>query len=211
MVDLRRASTLAGRAVMYEISLYRSLFRWVTRRPATRDPQVLVVGYARDVTPLTCLWIFASAVEMPIAHVLVPWESVRTVLLVVSVWGLVWMFGLLASLRTRPHLSGPETLQLRYSSRREVELAWADVREVRMDRRDTGSSIRPVIPRETERGTDLQIGVGGQVNVTALLRRPVPVRLPDGVTEVVQVSFLVDDPREFVAHARERLTAVQPA
>ena len=39
-------------------------------------------------------------------HFLIPWEAVRIALLAVSVWGLVWMIGLLASLNVHPPAGG---------------------------------------------------------------------------------------------------------
>src|SRR5215207_11759459 len=58
--DRRSVFSLARRAVMFELRLYRSLYRWVTRRPVVPSPDVEAVGYSRAVTPVMLLWIFAS-------------------------------------------------------------------------------------------------------------------------------------------------------
>jgi hypothetical protein len=57
-------------------------------------------------------------------------------------------------------------------------------------------------PRDTEDGADLQVGVSGQVNVHARLRRPTMVTTGKGPMEIVGLSFFADDPRALVAHAR---------
>ena len=63
-------------------------------------------------------------------------------------------------------------------------------------------------PRETESGLDLQVGVSGQVNVHARLRRPTVVTTAKGPMEVVELSFFADDPQTPVSHAR-RIIAPQ--
>ena len=154
------------------------------------------------------LWIFASAAEVPLVHLLVPWEGVRFVLLLASVWGLVWMVGLLASLYVYPHLLGPATLRVRYGASHSIALPWDAVASLTHRRQDLDSSVWTLQPRETEDGVDLQVGVSGQVNVHARLRRPTVVTTAKGPMEVVELSFFADDPQALVAHAR-RIIAPQ--
>ena len=86
MTDLRprAALSLVRRGVMFELRLYRSLLRWFARRPAVPGGDVEPFTYAKTVTPVMWLWIFASAAELPLVHVLIPWEAVRIALLVVG-------------------------------------------------------------------------------------------------------------------------------
>lgn len=198
--------SLARHAVVFELRLYRSLLRWVTRRPdvpgGTADP----FGYAQAVTPVMWLWIFASAVEIPLIHVLVPWHTVRIAGLVLGVWGLVWMVGLLASLRVYPHLLDDAALRVRHGASTDISLPWDAVAAVRSERRDLPSTVWTLQPRETaDGGTDLQVGVSGQVNVTATLHRPTTVRTAKGDMEITALSFLADDPRALVTRARQHL------
>ena len=95
MADLLR---LLRRGVLFELRLYRSLLRWLARRPDVPRSGAEAFGYSREVTPLLLVWIFASAIEIPFFHLLIPWHSVRVIGLVVSVWGLLWMLGFLAGL-----------------------------------------------------------------------------------------------------------------
>jgi hypothetical protein len=200
-----RLWALAKHAVVFELRLYRSLFQWLIRRPdlGARDDQPFT--YAKSVTPVMWLWIFASAAELPLAHLLVPWEGVRFVLLLTGVWGLVWMIGLLASLYVYPHLLGPTTLVVRYGASHRIALSWDAVESISHRQRDLDSTVWTLQPRETEDGVDLQVGVSGQVNVHAHLRRPTVVSTAKGPMEVVELSFFADDPRAVVAHARRSL------
>jgi hypothetical protein len=192
--------------VLFELRLYRSLLRWVARRPAIPGGDVEVFTYAKTVTPVIWLWIFASAAELPLAHVLVPWEAVRIALLVVGAWGLVWMVGLLASLHVYPHLLGRSSLRVRHGSTVDLAIPWEAIDSLTVARRDLPSTVWTLQPRETERGTDLQVAVSGQVNVHAVLRRPTTFATHKGDLEVAEVSFWADEPRALVRAARERLS-----
>lgn len=161
--------------------------------------------YARTVTPVMWLWIFASAAELPLVHLLVPWEWLRISLLVVGVWGLVWMVGLLASLYVHPHLLGAGRLRVRYGASHTVEVPWAAVASVTYKDEDLESTVWTLQPRESDRGTDLQVGVSGRVNVHAALREPTEVATAKGPMRIVELSFFADEPRPLVARARTHL------
>ena len=208
MPDVRTLLSYGRRGLMYELSLYRSLFRWVARRPSVGNGDV-PVGYAQLVTPVTLLWIFASAVEVPIVHLLLPWDGIRTAVLVLSLWGLLWMIGLLASLRVHPHLMSASQLRVRHGARIDLPIPWEAIAGITAVHTDLPSSIRTLQPVPTGTGVDLHVAVGGETNVRADLRRPLPLRTPGGVVEAVAVSFVVDDPRDFLARSRERIAAAQ--
>lgn len=200
-----RIVALAKHAVVFELRLYRSLLRWLIRRPDHGGPEDVPFTYAKTVTPVMWLWIFASAAEVPLMHLLVPWDSVRIALLAVGVWGLVWMVGLLASLYVYPHLLGPTTLRVRYGASHSITLPWDAIASMTHKQRDLDSTVWTLQPRETDDGVDLQVGVSGQVNVHARLRRPTIVSTAKGEMEIAELSFFADDPRAFVTRARTML------
>ena len=204
---LRRLWGLARHAVVFELRLYRSLARWLARRPDHGGPDDQPVGYARTVTPVMWLWILASAAELPLVHVLVPWHGVRIALLVVGVWGLVWMVGLLASLSVYPHLLGPERLRVRYGASHDISLPWDAVASVSSKQEDLDSTVWTLQPQETDEGTQLRVGTSGKVNVHLRLRRPTVVSTAKGDLEVVRLSFFADEPRDVATRVRERLAA----
>lgn len=208
-LTLQRLWGLARHAVVFELRLYRSLLRWLARRPDHGGPSDEPVGYARTVTPVMWLWILASAAELPLVHVLVPWDGVRIALLVVGVWGLVWMVGLLASLYVYPHLLGPDRLRVRYGASHDIALPWDAVATVATKHQDLDSTVWTLQPEETDQGTHLRVGVSGRVNVHLRLHRPTTVSTAKGDLEIVRLSFFADDPREVVARARTRLGVVE--
>jgi len=206
-LSLARLYALAKHAVVFELRLYRSLVRWVCRRPDLGGHDDVPFTYARSVTPVMWLWIFASGTEVAVVHILVPWDGVRIALLVVGIWGLVWMVGLLASLRVYPHVLGRATLRVRHGASHSITLPWDAIASVTHNRKDLDSSVWTLQQRETEHGVDLQVGVSGQVNVHARLREPTTVSTAKGPMEIVELSFFADEPRALVADARTILAA----
>lgn len=194
-------------ALVVEVAMYRNLLRWAFRRPAVprgAEP----VGYARAVTPVMGLWIFASAAELPLVHVLIPWDGVRIAALVLGVWTVVWMLGALAGLRVYPHLLTEEGLRVRNGAMTQVVIPWGAVAGVRKVDLDLPSSMWTLQPEETDDGTHLRVGVSGRANVTVALRAPLRVR-PSRRHDltVTSVSFWVDEPREVVRALQARATA----
>ena len=122
MTLLRRLPGLLRDALLYELSLYRSLVRWLARRPDVPGG-ARPIGYSRLVAPMLWLWIFGSTVEVVVVEVVLrhldqPWaDAARVPLLVLGIWGVVWMLGMLASYRVRPHLITDTGLQVRSGAR----------------------------------------------------------------------------------------------
>lgn len=195
-------------AVRFELRLYVALGRWLVRRPAVPEGAT-AWGYARLATPVMWLWIFASAMELPLAHVLVPWPAVRLTLLVVGVWGLVWMVGVLASYHVYPHTVDEEGVRVRLGKSADVCVPWDRIASVTTVDRDLPSSIRTFQPLTTDRGVDLQIGVSARANIHLALTEPMPVTVKGEPMSVTALTFLVDDPREFVAALQQRLALSQ--
>ncbi|MFY0407505.1 hypothetical protein [Solicola sp. PLA-1-18] len=194
-------------ALAYEVGMYRSLARWVARRPSLGGPDARPHGYARLVGPMLWLWIFGSAVEVVVLHVLIPWPVVQLVALVLGVWGLVWMLGLLASYRVFPHLLERDRLRVRSGALVDVAVPWAAVESVGTGDEDLESSIRSLQPIETERGTHLRVGVSGRVNVHLTLVEPTQVRTPRGPMTIVRLSLWADDPRDLARDVRAAASA----
>ncbi len=80
---VRRARTLAWAALRLEVTLYRALGRWITRRPEV-PAGTTPISYSGLVAPMLWLWIFGSATEVVVldgihARVDVPLEQIASV------------------------------------------------------------------------------------------------------------------------------------
>lgn len=200
-----RARRLARAAARMEAGVWRSLFLVVTRRRPGQGPGVETFRYAREVVPLLWAFLAVSLVELPVVHVLLPWETVRLVVLVVSVWGLLWTAGLLASMKVFPHLQSADGMRLRYGATVDVEVPWSAVQDVRGGRGSyPGSTVQTV---EDEDGTTAVVAVMRQTKVDIRFLEPTTIALPDGPVEVVRLRVYADRPHDFVAAARTRLEA----
>ncbi|MBA2630207.1 MAG: hypothetical protein H0U84_04205, partial [Thermoleophilaceae bacterium] len=54
---------------------------WIARRSITRDAGAVAFGYASLLTPILIAFIAVSAIEIPVVHLLMPWETIRRVFL----------------------------------------------------------------------------------------------------------------------------------
>lgn len=200
---------LARRAVTYELGMWRSLYRWVFRRPASRDPGAVAFGYSGMVTSLLIVFIVVSAIEIPVIHLVVPWEGLRLALDALGVYGLLWMFGLLASLRVYPHIVADPGLRVRNGFSLDVTIAWDDIDTIRSRGRDLPGPTVQV--DHAEAGTVLKIGMMRQTNIDVTLRRPVsvPVAKTNG-EPVSELRFYADDANALIAAARRHLAARLP-
>jgi len=182
--------------IRFEVGIWKSLFLWITRRVAGMHPGAEAFAYHRQIAPLLGAFIFVSAIELPVVHLLIPWDTVRLVVLFVSVWGLLWMFGLLASMKVFPHLLDEEGMRIRYGTGIDVFVPWDAVESVAAKRRsvESGRSL------QVEAGV-ATIPVMKQTRVDVTLRTPVVV----AGEEVSEVRLYADSAKTFVPAARERL------
>lgn len=189
---------------MMEIWGYLSIFRFVFRRPKVpRGAQAF--SYHQLVMPLLTVFIVVSAVELVVVDVLVRrWEGVRIALLVLGIWGLIWMFGLLLGFVTRPHAVGPDGIRLRSGAELDIALRWDQVEAVTRRQR-TAHDKQPQISVDEHGSRTLHLHMQNQTNVRISLHSPVTVRLPRGPQTVSTVELWADEPDAFVDAAQEQL------
>ena len=201
---MRTAVSLARRAVAFEIALYRSLFRWVTRRPDVPAGGV-AFGYVGAVALLLWVFISVSAVELVVVHVLLPWESVRLVADIIGIWGLVWMLGLAASYTVHPHVVTESGLRIRQGHGIDITVPWEAVATVGVRERSRDTSKALQVDR-SEQAVVLNVVLGSRTDVDVRLRRPLLVPVRGDEEAVTEIRLYADEPRLFVAAVREHLT-----
>ncbi len=197
-----KALTLVRKAVRFELGLWKSLYRWVFRRPRVSEPGAKAFTYASVVTPVLVGITVVSLIEIPVLHLLLPWQGVRVVLFLLGVQTLFWMLGLLASYIVHPHVIGASGLRIRYSSGLDFTLDWAQVESVR-------TRLRSLSKNRTVQhdGDVLCVGVASQTNIDVVLRGPTVVPLFWGQTSepFSELRFYADNPASLLAEARERI------
>lgn len=198
---LDRVRRLLWRAVRMEVGVWRSVWRFVTRR-GIAPPGADRFGYDKPLRPILIAFIAVSAIEIPIVDLLVhPWPWIRIPLLVLGIWGATWMLGLLFGYLTCPHTVGPEGIRLRHGDEFEIVLPWGDVASVasRAHGRGDGKTFQfhdGVLAITIQDGTSLELET----------EHPVEVRLPNGRRHEVRViRFDVDDRAAFLVSVRRHL------
>ena len=197
---MRSVSALARRVVTFELGLYRSLFRWVTRHPDVPSDAV-AFGYIGAVAAILWAFIFGSATELVVLHLILPWETVRIIVDVLGIWGLAWMLGMMASFRVHPHLVSDSGLRIRHGAATDIAVTWDDIATIRARERSRDKSRAIQLDRD-EGSAVLNVVIASRTNVDITLRRPLVVPLRTGEESVSELRFYVDDARELVRRVR---------
>ncbi|GLZ29330.1 hypothetical protein Lesp02_15200 [Lentzea sp. NBRC 105346] len=138
--------------------------------------------------------------EIVLVELVVPWAWLRTVLLVVAIYGVIWMFGYYSGLHTRPHYIDFERLVLRNGH---LAAASVDVGFVNAARRETHEKYKGLVAVE-----DDVVAVPG-MNGTALtltLEPETPVQVQGrGTVRAREIRFDADDPEAALRSIRQRL------
>ena len=198
----RRLAALVAKYAVLELRLYLALIRWCLRRrdvPAGAEPW----GYAQLVTPVMWLWIFGSATELVVLHLLLTWERIRLAADVVSAWGLIWMLGTLAAYRIRPHVLTDQELLLRNGVYHQIAVPTAAIATATVRETELRSSVFPLQVDDDR----LSLGVSGRTNVVLALHQPTPIATAKGVVDARVVALWLDDPRAFAARVNETARA----
>jgi hypothetical protein len=201
MTVVRRIGALARHAVLFEVAIYVALWRWIARRPAV-PPSATPIPYSRIVAPVMWLFIWGSAIEVVAVDLVVHhfgWATVRIPLLALGIWSVMWMVGMLAAMRTRPHVLTATDLRLRAGLRGELVLPLTAVDRVTTRQSELSSTMKSY----EVTGDTLLVGVSGRTNVQLALYGPTTLLTPKGAVEVERVGMWVDEPRSVTTLLRQ--------
>lgn len=203
-----RARSLAVRALGIEKVMYASIGRAITRRPMTASGAKGFAYHSQSVVPIVA-FIVVSAVEVVAIDVIVHrWLWLRVPLLIIGIWGLVWMIGLLCAHLMRPHTVGADGVRVRNGLDLDAHVTWEDVYSVGLTKRIFDAKATSVI--DDGDGRSLVMSVSGQTNIEVVLERPTPVALPGlppkgGEQVIDRLHLWTDEPKEFLDAVREHI------
>ena len=200
---VRRAPAVLRDLLLTELALYGQLVRWIIRRPDV-PAGATPVPYSRLATPVVWLFIFGSTVEVVAFDLILSrWLTfLRIPFLVLGIWGVVWMLGLMASYRMRPHLVTDTDLHVRNMARTDVVVPLDAITRVQVADLDEGGirAVRVVDDR-------LLVLVSGRTNLQLTLAEGTPIAIAHGEITPATVGLWVDEPREVAELVRRRLSA----
>jgi hypothetical protein len=188
----------ARRAARFEAGMWRSLARWLVRRPHV-PPEGTAFAYRGPLVALILVFFMVSLLDVVALDLLVPWPWtwLRFTVLILGVWGTVWMLGMLAAVTVHPHVAGPSGLRVRHGTSLDVHIPW-----------DAVTGARQLFCSRDGRtvqldGDTLYVLVAKQSTVEITLARPVPVTLPrDHTAEITRLRLHADDAAALVATVR---------
>jgi hypothetical protein len=184
------------RPVAFEIRAFQSLVLALTGR--RRVPEGAVpFGYTRGMMTLPVALAVVSLVEVLVVHLLVPWLWLRILLLLLSVWGVLFLFGFLATRVVHPHFVAGDVLHLRWGRTMVLTAPLSAVAAAVRHAHHTDSHPR------AEDGL-LVLSQFQSTNVRLRFTDPVPARPPVAAKDrpadfrASEVLLHVDDPERFL-------------
>jgi len=187
-----------------ELRGYQSIYRFIFRRPKV-PAGAEGFSYHRPILALMIVIIAVSTVEVVVVDQIVNrWTYIRIPLLIISIWGLVWMLGLLFGMLVRPYAVGPDGIRVRYGSEVDIPIAWRDVYSVTC-RKQAVQDKQPKVTIDDDGHATMHMRIQNETNIEVRLERPVPLKLPHGTETINIVKLYADDPKRFVDAVRDHI------
>jgi hypothetical protein len=195
---------IARRAAMMELHGYQSIYRFVSRRPKVPAGGV-GFSYHKPVLPILIVFVVVSALEMVVVDLIVRrWPYVRISILILSIWGIIYMLGLLFGMLVRPHAITTDGIRVRYGSEIDLPIAWEAIKSVTRRKR-VNNDKQPKMTRDDNGEASLHMRIQNETNLEIRLNRPISLRLPHGIETVSSVNLYADDPKAFVDEVRNHV------
>jgi len=204
----QRASSPVLRFLVHEGRIMESLLRWITRRPHGTSGADAVFTHGRDQAAMMYGLTFACVIEtVVLSFFLADWPVLHTVFLIVDVYTILFVLGLHAASRTRPHVLAGRALRIRQAANVDVRLPLDQIAAVRREARFT----------HEKKDGELNLPIGSQTSITLELTGPIDAPTFLGTARpVTLIRMHADDPKALhnaIAHARSTpgLDAVPPS
>jgi len=104
------------RPVIAELQAFRSLCLLLLRKRRV-PPGAKLFSYTKGTMALPTVFFVLSLVELLIVHVVVPWQWLRIVLLILTIWGVLFIAGFFATRVVHPHFVTAGVVHLRWGHR----------------------------------------------------------------------------------------------
>lgn len=194
------AAATVAKVSRYEVEMWRSLYAWIARKPRGLRADDIPFGYDKAAAPIMWAFVALNFIEIPAVHFIIPWLWARIVLVMIGVWGTVWMVGAIGAIKVHPHLVGADGIRVRNGFFVDLAIPWGDVASVSSGLRGTTSTRQLQID-----GQRVSVVVTGQTNITIRLTQPIPHTLKGTAAAVNEVRLFADDPAAMARACRERL------
>ena len=194
----------AARLAALEPRLWITLVRWLLRRPVGPD----TFPYAKRslLGPLLGLVLFSAPVEIFAFELLIPWPPVRVLLLIASLYSVLWMAGLYAGLKMYPHRLTAEGLRFYQGLLASGAVPYDQIAAVEAGRRKSPGGKDGLLTAPAEGAAYL--AAGGRTDVTLRLHTPTVIAgLLRPTPPVSTIHLAADDGPALAAALQARLVA----
>ena len=189
-----------GRLLVHEVKIFWCIWERLVRRYRPGQAEFSydrgsILGMILVVVALT------APVEILVVHLLVPWEWLRWGLVVVSIYGFLWLVGVWSSLRVLPHRLETNGIRLRYGTLAEAFVPYSSIVDIAAKRAPTPNGKEGLVVSSD--GTTAYLSVGSRTDVEIHLE---PARTIQGLVKETEpvgtMRVAVDEPERFVADVR---------
>ena len=173
-----------------------SAFRVMCRRPPRVPSAAIAVAAKKGTVALPVAFATVTVIEIVVVHLVLPWQSVATILTLASIYGMLLLFGIIATRWQHPHYVTDSELVLRNGTHVIAAIPREDILRVQVQHDGTATS--PVVEGAVAKLPTME---GSSVSIS--FREPLHLRLTRSAREtehaVSEVRIAADDPRGVVA------------
>ncbi|WIM96433.1 hypothetical protein ACTOB_008627 [Actinoplanes oblitus] len=120
-----------GRLMSHEFRVFEGL--WLLLRGRDAVPAgAEKFRYGRGLLPMLSILAALSVAEIIVVELLVPWRWVRIALLILTVYGILWIVGLLGAIHRKPHYLTADQAHLRFGHFGDIRVPIAAVADARV-------------------------------------------------------------------------------
>ncbi len=194
-----------ARVISLEPRLWVYLWRWIFRRRPP-GPDEFTYRKRSIMGVFLIVAVLTAPGEILLWEILIPWNWLRLVLLVLSLYALLWIFAFYASLSVLPHRLTPEFALLHYGALAEGRIPYSSIDAVEVDQRKVPDGREGL--RLSRDKASAYIGVGGKTDVIIHLREPRALAgLLGPTTPVTTVCIAADEPERLARELGVRIEA----
>lgn len=185
------------RPMISELRAFQALGLAILRRKRVAANAVSF-GYTRGSSTFPLVLIGLSVAELVLVHFLIPWPWLQVVLLVFTVWGVLFVLGFLSARAVHPHFIAEQELHLRWGHDTVLTTPLDNVATAILQANH--AHTQPSITEDHLFLTQFQ-----STNVRLVFNEPVAANAPVSRKlrpedfRPTEVSLFVDDPESFVA------------
>lgn len=180
-----------------ELDGWRSLYLLALKRTSA-PAGAKVFSYYLEMRTILFVFLGLSAIEIPIFDLaLTRWPAVRWPLLILGIWGFLFMLGIYAGLRVHPHFVTDKELVVYAGPGFRLAIPKEQIYSAFFDQR-TFETSKGIQVDELEGEPRVNLVTMSQANISLELRRPILVSKGSKAYEVRHIAFFADDAKALV-------------